>query len=69
MMRGLERRGHALGRELQMRRVRQTAARLRELLRGARVDEDDARIIVSGRGLVRRWLGDPQLRFVGRTDQ
>lgn len=37
------------------------AARLRVLLPGARVTIRDARVVVSGRGVVRRWLADPRI--------
>lgn len=66
MMRGLERRGEQLAHARQRLRLASIAARLREILGGARVDEEDARIIVSGRKLVRRWLGDTEVRFLTR---
>ncbi|WP_010545095.1 hypothetical protein [Sphingomonas elodea] len=46
-----------------------TAARLAERVRdgvpGISVSADGDRVILSGRGLWRRWLADPALRWLG----
>ncbi|WP_193752966.1 hypothetical protein [Sphingomonas endophytica] len=39
------------------------AARLRELLPGAVIEERDDGVVVGARGLVRRWLDDPRLAW------
>jgi hypothetical protein len=33
---------------------------------GVTVTVEDERVVVAGRGLVRRWLRDPALRWIGR---
>ena len=40
--------------------------RMRQTLRGASVEAFETEVIVNGRGLVRRWLIDPELRFLAR---
>ena len=47
-------------------RAGQIAERMRAILRGASVEATETGVIVSGRGLVRRWLIDPELRFLAR---
>ena len=64
MMSALLKRGEELARAAQVQRVRQVAGRLKELVRGVSIETDEARVIVSGRGLLKRWLIDPQLRFL-----
>jgi hypothetical protein len=64
MMSKLLQRGEELGRAAQKRRIDSTAAHLRELLSGNRVDAEETRILVSGRSLLGRWLVDPGLRFL-----
>lgn len=39
------------------------AARLRGVLPGARVEERDDGVVISGRGVVRRWVDDPSLTW------
>lgn len=69
MMSELLKRGEELAREAQVRRVTQVAGRLKELVRGISIETDEARVIVSGRGLLKRWLIDPQLRFLAGDRQ
>jgi hypothetical protein len=64
MMGELLKRGEDLARAAQVRRVGQIAARLKELVRGVSIQTDEARVIVSGQRLLKRWLIDPQLRFL-----
>ena len=64
MMSALLKRGEELARAAQVQRVRQVAGRLKELVRGISIETEEARVIVSGRGLLKRWLIDPQLRFL-----
>lgn len=69
MMSELLKRGEELAREAQVQRVTQVAGRLKELVRGISIETDEARVIVSGRGLLKRWLIDPQLRFLAGDRQ
>lgn len=56
----------ARARRAARRRARAIAERMRRVLRGATVEASETGVIVSGRGLVRRWLIDPELRFLAR---
>jgi hypothetical protein len=60
-------RGEEIARAAQAKKVSAVAHRLRELLRNASITVDDSRVIVSGRGLLWRFLDDPDLRFLGGT--
>lgn len=62
-MERLVRRGEEIARQAQQQKVGEVAQRLKELLGDASVE--GSRIAVSGRGLVRRWLADSRLRFLG----
>ena len=65
MMSELIKRGEMLARESQRRRVRELAERLRGAFGRAAVEVEEARVLVRGRGMVKRWLIDPSLRFLG----
>lgn len=65
MMEKLIARGEEIARQAQERRVQQAAGRLRSLFGSASVDAADASLIVTGRGLIKRWLIDPDVRFLG----
>jgi hypothetical protein len=69
MMGNLVRRGEELARAAQARRIGQVSARLKELLSGVSIETEEARVLVSGRGLLKRWLIDPQLRFLAGDRQ
>ena len=47
------------------RKVAATAGRLRERLGEAAVEIEEARVVMRGRWIVKRWLIDPSLRFLG----
>jgi hypothetical protein len=64
MMERLTRRVEALAATEQRRRVQLLAARMREMLGSGSVEILDAQVVASGRGLLRRWLIDPGLRFL-----
>jgi hypothetical protein len=64
MMRNLVNRAQAIARAEQRRQVLRIAARTRELVSDASIEVEEARILVSGRGIVKRWLIDPSLRFL-----
>jgi hypothetical protein len=57
-------RGEALAVERQQQRLKAVAQQLRALFGSAAVEVDEAEVLVSGRGLVKRWLIDPNLRFL-----
>jgi len=57
-------RGEQLGREAQTQQARRVAAQLRMLFGGASVRAEEGRVLVSGRGIVKRWLIDPSRRFL-----
>ena len=64
-MNGLMKRAETLARRAARRKAREAAAYLQGLLRGATVDVEDMRVVVTGRSLLKRWLGDARLRFIG----
>jgi hypothetical protein len=64
MMGNLLKRAEELASEAQRRKVAEVAERLKELLRDAAVEVEEARVLVRGRGIVKRWLIDPTLRFL-----
>lgn len=66
MMGNLLRRGGALARKAQHRKIREVAQQLRELLGAGSVEVEEARVLVRGRGIIKRWLIDPSLRFLTR---
>lgn len=64
MMNELIRRAEMLAAAHQRRQVERLSARMKEVLGTSAVDIVDARVVVRGRGLIRRWLIDPGLRFL-----
>jgi hypothetical protein len=64
MMRNLVNRAESVARAEQRRQLLRIAARTRELVRDAAIEVEEARILVRGRGIVKRWLIDPSLRFL-----
>jgi hypothetical protein len=63
MMGALIRRVEILAAEKRREQVRRLAARMQELVGDESVETIDGRIVVSGRGILKRWLNDPALRF------
>ena len=63
MMDRLVTRGERLARNAQRQMVHSVAERLRAMFGGAAVVEE-ARVLVRGRGMIKRWLIDPSLRFL-----
>ena len=63
MMERLLQRGEELAREAQRRGLQRVAQKLKESLRGAAIEIGEAQVLVSGRGIVKRWLINPALRF------
>jgi hypothetical protein len=64
MMARVLRRGEALARERQRERVRELSERLKGMFGEGAVEVEEARVLVRGRGIVKRWLIDPSLRFL-----
>jgi hypothetical protein len=65
MMDRLQLRAGQLAAERQREKVTEVAARLSALLGDGAVETREARVLVRGRGIVKRWLIDPDLRFLG----
>lgn len=65
-MRNLSQRMSELSDRLAARRLQQLAARTAELLPDGTVSTGKNQIDIVGKGLVRRWLHDPALRFLTR---
>lgn len=64
MMGALIRRGEKIARAAQRARVLAVADTLKAVLGAGAVEVEDARLVVRGRHIVRRWLIDPALRFL-----
>jgi hypothetical protein len=64
MLSTLIKRGEEIARERQRRAVQQVAEQLKAIFGSAAVEADEARVLVSGRGMIKRWLIDPSLRFL-----
>ena len=62
MMERLVKKAEAIARSAQQRATEEVAARAEELV--GQVSIEGERIVLSGRGLLRRWLTDPALRFI-----
>ena len=60
----LMRRGEEIARERQRETLTRVAGNLEALLGDGAVEIEDTRVLVRGRGLIRRWLVDPALRFL-----
>jgi hypothetical protein len=58
------RRSEEIARSAQQRRIREVAAYLGVVLGSASIEVEEARVLVRGRGIVKRWLIDPSLRFL-----
>lgn len=65
MMAGLEARAARLAARAQRERLTRIAANLRGMFGAAAIETEADRVLVRGKGLVRRWLIDPNLRFLG----
>ena len=65
MMEKLTARGEQLARVAQKQRAQRVAQQLRTIFGSAAVEVEEARVLVRGRGMIKRWLIDPSLRFLG----
>ncbi|HEX5257583.1 MAG TPA: hypothetical protein VFW35_02245 [Sphingomicrobium sp.] len=64
MMDRLISRGDELAAQAQAQQVQRVAQKLRALFGSAAVSVQEAQVLVSGRGIIKRWLIDPSLRFL-----
>lgn len=65
MMDKLVARGEQIAAQAQAIQVNRVAQRLRAMFGSPAVTTEEAQVMVSGRGLARRWLTDPSVRFLG----
>jgi len=64
-MSGLDARGDAIAARAVARATARLAAAAGAALPGLRVRAEEGRVVISGRGLARRLLADPALRWLG----
>jgi hypothetical protein len=64
MMEKLMTRGDELARLAQRQKVADVAQQLRALFGSGAVEVEEARVLVRGKGMIKRWLIDPSLRFL-----
>jgi len=67
MMNELLKRGEAIASARRRQMVQAVAEKLRAMFGAGAVEVEDTRVLLSGRGLVRRWLIDSGLRFLGSS--
>lgn len=65
MMEDLEARGRRIGERAADAAVARLAAEARAALPGLEIEAGAGRVTITGRGLARRWLTDPALRWLG----
>jgi hypothetical protein len=64
MMDLLMARGERLAQDRLRLKTGQVAEQLRSIFGSAAVEVEEARVLVRGRGIIKRWLIDPSLRFL-----
>lgn len=64
MMNKLIARGKAVARQAQAARVQRVATHLSSVLGSSAVEAREAQVLVRGKGIIKRWLIDPSLRFL-----
>jgi hypothetical protein len=64
MMERLMQRAEDLVMTAQRRQVAKLAAAVKSMLGSSMVQIEDSNVILGGRGLLKRWLTDPGLRFL-----
>ena len=65
MMERLVRRVEDIARKQQRETVARAAEQVKAILGSASIAVEEGRILVRGRGIIKRWLIDPSLRFLG----
>jgi hypothetical protein len=66
MMEKLMARAEQIAQQAQQRRIQQIAQELRAIFGSTSIDVQEAQVLVGGKGLIKRWLFDPRLRFLAR---
>ena len=64
MMQALLKRGEELARQGQQAKVQQVAQQLKSIFGAGAIEVQEAQVLVLGRGIIKRWLIDPSLRFL-----
>lgn len=64
-MKQVEKRGHRIASLAELRAFERLLEVMTEDYPRARIEVDQSRVRVSGVGVVKRWLADASLRFVG----
>jgi hypothetical protein len=57
-------RGEQVARDAQQQKIADVARQLRAMFGNGAVEVEEARVLVRGRGMIKRWLIDPSLRFL-----
>jgi len=60
----LVRRAETLARAKRDEKLRAVAQQLASLFGSGAIEVEEARVLVRGRGIIKRWLIDPSLRFL-----
>lgn len=68
MMETLMARGETAAQRARAGRIEAIAQAVAAQVPGVHTDTSTEEIVLTGRGLLRRWLTDPALRFIGRLD-
>ena len=68
-MKRLQLRADQLARVQQRRQLERMKQAAGESLVGVSAEVEGNLLVLRGRGLVRRWLADPALRWIGRFDR
>lgn len=63
-MNGLEERGRAIGLAAAAKLRARLVAVIRAEVLGVTAQEEDEAVVIAGRGLVKRWLDTPALRWI-----
>lgn len=62
-MKALIQRADAIAQRARAKTAAKLAGSIRAAVRGVQVEAEPSAVVLSGRGLMRRWLTDPALRF------
>lgn len=64
MMEKLLSRGTELASQVQQQKLHSVARQLHTIFGNAAVQFDSDQVVISGKGILKRWLTDPAVRFV-----
>lgn len=65
MMEKLLARGGKLAAAAQQRKIGEVAQQLRTMFGSTAVSVEESQVLVRGKRMIKRWLTDPSLRFLG----